>query len=218
MLVPTGRRRIERRLDSFVQNTAAIYRAVRDVSGADVVVDSSKLPPYGFLQAQSPGIDLRCVHLIRDPRATAYSWLRRSRAEGIIGEDYLPPIGTTESSMTWTAWNIVTELLWRSDSSHYTRIRYEDFVCDPQRWSGAMTALCGFANAALPIDHDKKLSVGVAHTVAGNPNRFDTGSIAIRADQAWEGLIGSRQRYAVTAMTLPFLRHYGYPIGRSSRR
>ena len=114
-----------------------LYRAIRDVSGAQVVVDSSKLPPYGFVQSQSAGVDLRCVHLVRDPRAAAYSWSRRSSTTADDGSatgpaGWLPEVGPAHSAITWTVWNVLTELLWRSDRERYLRIRYEDFVAEPR--------------------------------------------------------------------------------------
>lgn len=41
--------------------------------GDGVVVDSSKLPPYGALLGGLPGIELYVLHVVRDPRATAFS-------------------------------------------------------------------------------------------------------------------------------------------------
>ena len=115
------------------------------------------------------------------------------------------------------AWNIITELLWRKDSQRYLRIRYEDFVREPQQWSQRMTGLAGKPQALLPFDAEGRLNVGVAHTVAGNPNRFDSGSIGIRADQEWESRIATRQRLAVTALTFPVLHRYDYPVAPSRK-
>ena len=51
-----------------------LYAAMAAVTGARVIVASSKLPAYAHVLAATPGIDLRVVHLIRDPRGAAHSW------------------------------------------------------------------------------------------------------------------------------------------------
>lgn len=215
LLNSTTRQRVVEQSRPFIEATEKIYRAVRQVSGASVVVDSSKLPPYGFLQGQSDNVDLRCVHLVRDPRATAYSWLRRASTASDGGDGYLPPIGTVESSLTWTTWNLIAERLWSRDRKRYLRLRYEDFAADPQLWSRRACELAGVDNPSLPFDPDGCLNVGVSHTVAGNPNRFNSGAIRIRLDHEWNSLISNRQRLAATALTLPVLHRYGYRISRS---
>jgi hypothetical protein len=48
------------------------------------------------------------------------------------------------------------------------------------------------------------------HQVAGNPMRFRTGRVDIRADEAWRTGFGAARRRLVTALTLPLLARYGY--------
>jgi hypothetical protein len=213
LLTPPTRRRLVARMQPLMDATEALYRAIRDVSGAQVVVDSSKLPPYGFLQGQSPGVDLRCVHLVRDPRAAAYSWTKRTTA-GETGEDgarsWLPEVGPVHSAITWTTWNLVTELLWRRDRQRYLRIRYEDFVADPREWSRRVAAVAGVPDAALPFVDAHTIEVGVAHTAAGNPNRFNRGAVTIRSDERWRREFRRRDQIGVVGLTLPMFARYHY--------
>src|SRR4028119_1802817 len=57
-----------------------LYRAIQRVSGAGVIVDSSKRFSYAVLLSLLPFGDLRVVHLVRDSRAVAYSWARSSES------------------------------------------------------------------------------------------------------------------------------------------
>ena len=50
------------------------------------------------------------------------------------------------------------------------------------------------------------------HTVAGNPARFSGGAVRIRPDVEWEQRLGAAPRRIITALTLPWLRRYRYPI------
>ncbi len=219
MLAPPARRRLLARLQPFMEATEQLYRAIREVSGAQVVVDSSKLPPYGFVQGQSAGVDLRCVHLVRDPRASAYSWSRRSSKveEGSNGDSggggWLPEVGPAHSAVTWTVWNVLTELLWRGDRERYLRIRYEDFVANPREWSERAAELAGVEGSSLPFVDDRTVEVGVAHTAAGNPNRFTRGAVTIRSDDEWRRSFPRRQQLGVVGLTLPVFARYHYSWG-----
>ncbi len=210
MLAPRGRVRLQQRARPYLEAMERLYRAVRDVSGADVVVDSSKLPAYGFLVGASPGIDLRVVHLVRDPRATAYSWLRRSRTEGDANRPYLPRQGSTESALTWNTWNVVTELMWRDERERYLRVRYEDLVRDPRDEVCKVVEHAGMSGSQIPFVDDHTVRLEVAHTVAGNPNRFAQGDVEIRADDEWRDEISRGQLCSVTALTFPVMTRYGY--------
>lgn len=76
-LILLGRR--PTRLLGYRRLVAATYRAVREVSGARVVVDSSKNPVYGCLLSQMPGIRVHVLHLVRDSRGCCTRGERGSR-------------------------------------------------------------------------------------------------------------------------------------------
>ncbi|HEY3834131.1 MAG TPA: sulfotransferase domain-containing protein [Acidimicrobiia bacterium] len=218
MLAPPSRARLLKRMRPLMEANEQLYRAIREVSGAEVVVDSSKLPPYGFVQSQSAGVDLRCVHLVRDPRAAAYSWSRRSSKTADDGSatgpaGWLPEVGPAHSAITWTIWNVLTELLWRNDRERYLRIRYEDFVAEPRVWSQRVVELAGLPHAALPFVDDRTIEVGVAHTAAGNPNRFNRGAVSIRSDDEWRRRFPRRDQLGVVGLTLPMFARYHYSWG-----
>src|SRR5262249_12641352 len=120
-------------------------------------------------------------------------------------------------AMTWTVWNIVTELLWRGDRERYLRIRYEDFVADPRGWSQRVAALAGLPGASLPFVDDRTIDVGVAHTAAGNPNRFQRGAVAIRGDEEWRAHFPRRDQLGVVGLTLPMFARYRYSWGTGTR-
>jgi hypothetical protein len=52
----------------------------------------------------------------------------------------------------------------------------------------------------------------VSHTVSGNPNRFDTGAVALRQDSEWQNKMNPCDKALVTALTLPLLKHYRYQV------
>jgi hypothetical protein len=52
--------------------------------------------------------------------------------------------------------------------------------------------------------------LGVNHTIAGNPSRFQTGRLVLRDTGEWRTQQRAFSRWVATAVAFPFLRRYGY--------
>ena len=63
-----------RELDEYLDAHHRLYRAISDVSGAEVVVDASKSTAQLFALRRIEGLDLRVINLVRDSRGVANSW------------------------------------------------------------------------------------------------------------------------------------------------
>ena len=104
-----GRRQIVDAIPSgFLQDTARLYEAARNAAGAQVVVDSSKFAAYRFLLGLVPDLNVRVVHLIRDPRAVAFSWQRRSEPRQLEQTDEslrFPGRGALVAGLDWVLQN-----------------------------------------------------------------------------------------------------------------
>ncbi|HWC11865.1 MAG TPA: sulfotransferase [Acidimicrobiales bacterium] len=181
-----------------------LYTAVLTVSGGSVVVDSSKDPSYAYVLCASPSLDVSLVHLIRDSRAVAHSWTRqRVRPEIHWKTEYMrrrPPFLTARR---WVEYHLVLELLERR-VPRSLRVRYEDLAADPEAVVARVAGLTGGRPGPPPT--------GAAHSVAGNPVRFE-GPQPVRPDMAWVEEMAPDDRRLVTAVTAPLLARYGY-LGR----
>ena len=180
-----------------------------------VIVDSSKLPPYGALLGTLPGIDLRVLHLVRDPRGTAFSWRRRRGLDG-RGDGRLmsrPPVW--KAALLWLVWNGAAGRLWaRGDSGRYLRIRYEDFVADPERVIRRIAGFAGMSPARLPFTPAGQVLLAPTHSVAGNPSRHRVGPVPITDDDEWIWAMPTWSYALVTLISVPLLRRLGYPLRR----
>jgi sulfotransferase family protein len=212
MLTEGGRRKIRGRLGQFLDNTGRLYKAVQVVSGSRVIVDTSKEPAYGYALSMVPGVDLRVLHLVRDPRAAAYSWTKKKHQPDSEQREFMHQKTPAQSAVLWDAWNAAIEALWRQMPSKYLRLRYEDFVADPRRSFEEILKLTGEEDAELPLVGERDVKLGISHTVSGNPNRFDTGTVELRQDRAWQKQMKPRDRALVTALTLPLLTRYHYSV------
>ena len=211
MLAPRGERVLKERLEKLLINYRNLYEAIGSVTDSRVIVDSSKEPAHGYAMSLVPGVDFRVVHLIRDPRAAAYSWLKKKPQPDSEEIEHMVRFSPAKSSALWDSWNASAEALWRRTPEKYLRIRYEDFVADPRESLERILGLVG-VTAELPLAGERGVRLGVSHTVSGNPNRFDTGAVELRPDHEWISSMNPRDRTLVTALTLPLLSHYGYRI------
>ena len=198
--------------DELLEVLGRLYQAVQEHTGCRVIVDSSKAPLYAELLARSPGIDLYVVHLVRDPRATAYSWLRNKQLPDFGDTRQMQRLPPLKSSGLWTLWQTMSELLVGRPRDRYLRLRYEDFVRDPQAAVQQVAALVGEQPAVLPLLAAGAVRLQATHSVSGNPNRFETGTIQLRADSEWVRGLGGAHRALVTAVTWPLLVRYRYPL------
>lgn len=179
---------------------AATYRAIAARTGARVIVDSSKFASDAALLPRA-GITAAYVHLIRDPRAVAWSWLQPKR--------YTGRRGALASTWHWTGFNLAAEAVGRAHPHASLTLRYEDLTRSPRAAVGAVLDLVT-PGAVNPVGEDGTVELGGNHTVTGNPNRFERGRTAITEDLRWPGRLSARDRTLTTALALPLMRRYGY--------
>lgn len=198
----------EHRLEAFADVLGRLYRAVAMVSGARVVVDSTKDPAYGSLLRHVPAISLKTVHLVRDSRGVAYSWAKPPGGHGDgegLGRRFAPPV----SAVRWLLYNQLTQALAKRTAS--TRLRYEDLAKDPVAAIRRLAAFVGEDPAiAGDVVDGGAVHLSTDHTVTGNPNRRTHGGIEVRIDDEWTRSMPRAHRALVLGMTWPLLRRYGY--------
>ena len=203
-----------KRRDEFLLYLRDIYELLLEQEGASVVIDSSKDPSFLFLALEIPEIEVEVVHLVRDPRAVAYSWTtRKVQPEIVTDEVYMPTYRVSRSAAFWAATNLLAELASRR-AKRYHRLRYEDFTRDP---SGSVTrALDSEANSLPFVDGSVAEFSQSEHHVGGNPDRFQTGRVVISEDERWKSRLRWSQRLMVTALCFPLMVRYGYRVWTGS--
>jgi len=203
-------KRFQSNLEEYIKILRGLYKAIIEVSGAKVLIDSSKAPQHGLILSLITDIDLSVIHLIRDSRAVVYSWQRKKKRPEIYWkEEYMPRYGLLKAVGEWFLHNKLAELL-KKRASQYLLVRYEDLVERPRTSVANILHQLGFDNADLGFFHDERIvELEVDHTVSGNPLRFEQGMIEISPDLEWEQRLPALDRIATTILTYPLLRKYG---------
>lgn len=187
----------------------AVHRAAARVSGARVVVDSSKEIPTALALSHRDDVDLRVLHVVRDARGVAYSWSKtvaRPEADG----EAMPRFSPVRSTTFWLSGNLTVAGL-RHRGVPVARLRYEDLVADAAGSVERVWAELGLPGRAdVPMTAPDAIDLRPTHSVAGNPMRFRTGPTTLRRDDAWRTALDPRDRRVVTAMAWPVLKAYGY--------
>lgn len=219
LLVPWLRPEFHRQLRRYADGLSAIYRAVGQVSGAEVIVDSSKHPSTLYVLRRTPGIDLRALHLVRDPRGVAYSWSKQMERPERPGVAF-PRWPARTVGRRWITGNLLVAAL-RLVGVPVLRMRYEDLIADPARELNRVAAAVQrrAARTAPSFLHDgPEVDLAPAHTLAGNPMRFRTGRVQLSADEAWRTALPDAKRRLVGAITWILRIRYGYVGRRHSHR
>jgi hypothetical protein len=213
MVTPGASTAYRQRLARYAELMQALYGAIHRVSGASVIVDSTKHVSTAFLLRRVPGLDLRIVHLVRDSRGVAHSWTKEMRKPEVVGgEAYLDTYRPARMGARWLTYNLLFHALRADPAIPSELVRYEDLIRRP-----ISTARRVFDVAGLPVsDEDVAwlregwVPIEPEHTIAGNPMRFQHGRMPLRLDEKWRHSMEPRDRYVVSVVTSPLLLRYGY--------
>jgi UDP-N-acetylglucosamine transferase subunit ALG13 len=188
-----------------------ILRAILEVSGKPVIVDTSKHVSTALLLRQLPEIDLRVIHLVRDPRGVANSWSRVLARPEVQNEDRdMDTLHPGRLGLRWLWFNWAFSNIDRLGVPALT-IRYEDFVDDP---AGILDQIFSFAGVEMVgekmFDPSSPLILREGHSVSGNPRRLDRSPVELRVDEQWRTDLDPKMSSLVSRVTRPMLDRYRY--------
>lgn len=197
----------------YAKHLAGLYEGIRLTSKARVIVDSSKFPSDAILAAGLPGVDLHVLHMVRDPRAVAFSWRRKKEvADKPRAGGLLPRVSMLRSTVVWQVYNIVigTLVARAAGRGRYHLVAYEAFATSPAQTLRDVMNFLGEERTSVPEIEEGVTQMAASHTAGGNPNRFRTGETKISLDNEWSRAMPRWKRLLVSAMSWPTLRlmHY----------
>jgi hypothetical protein len=190
---------------------AALYRELAKAVPDTTFIDSSKNPRHAFLLAGSRGFCSRFIHLVRDPRAVAYSWTRLRLRSDVLGQQKaMLQQEAARTARQWLATNRWIEDWRKHHSLPLLRIRYEELVRQP---AGVLRQLAEFLEEpriGRILDGPSRVRVGNGHSLRGNPARSADGTVELKYDRDWETGLSGGQKKEIEAIARPLLEAYGF--------
>jgi len=161
---------LTRRFYDSVDQTLRVHEVIRQVSGARLVVNSSKAYRYGVAMHQRAPESVRLLLLTRDGRGVFHSRIK----SGMSRE---------KSLKAWkTYYRRALPLLDRSvEAAHVLQVRYEDLTRDPRRELARVCDFLGLTFSDAMLDFRARPS----HILNGNAMRRSPVA-EIRPDERWK--------------------------------
>jgi hypothetical protein len=205
LLNENGRRKLSKQIQPYLDSMLKVYQSIRKVTGCRMIVETSKDIHHGMLFGRYPELEHYTLHVIRDSRGVGYARVKRKKS--MIG-----------GAVNWLIFNSIHERLGQQHPERYLRIRYEDFVREPQATVQKILDMLPFSHLDKPIfTGHHTVHLEPTHNIAGNHKvRRLTGPVQIRTDDEWNSKLSGLRKALITAMTLPQLRRYGY-VGRGRK-
>jgi hypothetical protein len=212
LVSPWRPRRFTDALVAYTAMLSRLYLAITEVSGAGIVVDSSKRSSMAFVLRLMPDIDLRVVQVVRDPRGVAFSFDKLVPLEpGVALKEQMPRSKPRKVGRRWVTVNASVAALARFGVP-LVRVRYEDLVQDPRVELERILVMEGIDPAGQDFSFLTPDGVVVprTHAIASGRIRLQQGVVPLVADNAWRATMPARSRRLVSAITALTRRRYGY--------
>ncbi len=167
----------------FQDANRRLFEAVAAQAGVEWVVDSSK-DLSRLRRLLDTDLDVRVIHLIRDPRGVVSSTMRRGTSLETACREYVSE-------------HVGARHLLR-DRSHL-ELRYEDLAGAPV---ATLDRLMGWLGLTVEPQQLRGWRQVPRHDVGGNKMRFEA-TEDIRLDERWRTELSRAQRLRILALTLP---------------
>lgn len=160
-------------VEEYRRFNVAVARAVQEVSGRSIIVDSSKMPhrlTWLVRSGAADAWDLRVIYLLRDGRGVLSSYKRRGES-------------VCRSALAWRfRQDGIRAALAPLATDRILQVRYEDLCAAPEPTARRFCDFLGIPFEAAVMDFRSRTQ----HQVSGNPMRFET-TAQIRYDERWRG-------------------------------
>ena len=118
----------------YEELTYLLFKNIQSVNTAQYIVDSPKFPPRAFALLNNPYLDVFIIHLIKDPRAIAYSAIKRKKTSKTINPRWALPPDIWHLSLCWLMNNMQSDAIVKeAGDKRSLRVKYQDFALHPEK-------------------------------------------------------------------------------------
>ncbi len=189
-----------------------LYKSISRNTRSRVIIDSSKFPLYASVLKSIPDLDVYVVHILRDPRAVAYSWMHPKAVNNDLQGEEMERISPLISAGLWMVWNVTLSFMKYMTPKRYHLIKYEDFVRSPSSSIKEILAFAGESEHVLPFLSEFSVQMKSNHTLSGNPNRFNNGVVEIKQDIRWQSELSLFYKIFTVVLTWPLMVFYKFRL------
>ncbi len=169
-------------------------RAVLEVSGKRLFVDAQKDPARVRFLSRIEELDLYVIHLVRDARAGASSYMKHN-----------PANDARRGARRWLNANLTSDYARHHvPASRWMRLRYDDLCADHQGVIDHISDFTGTPRAAIPASFFE-----TPHHIVGNEMRL-AGTGEIRPDNSWRKRLDDVQVDVVRRVAGAANRRFGF--------
>ena len=159
---------VRRRVSEARASTWSLARSVLEETGTSVFVDTARDHQRPRYLAGAPGLGLKVIHLVRDPRGNVASIMKHTGVD--VGH----------AARQWRHYNVEADRVGRSfPRDAWMRLHYEELCAQPQE---TLDRVARFIEVE-PIPVSDHLQPSERHVI-GNSMRL-SGVEAIREDRSW---------------------------------
>ncbi|MGE5624341.1 MAG: sulfotransferase [Bacillota bacterium] len=197
-----------RKFSRYAEYTLALFSTIARLSGASIIVDSSKNPARALALSRVAGLDLRLLHLVRDVRGVAYSLripYRERPKDGPFAN--VKRRSNLRFAGTWALVNYFCERVRRQLHGPSLFLRYEDYTRNPDVALSGVADLLGVPRIDYAAGAGHLLKQG--HQIAGNDLRLKPVQ-KIAPDESWRSYFSFIMQKGLYLLVLPLMLRYRY--------
>lgn len=184
---------IRKRLEEARSSTWSLAKAVLEITGATIFVDTARDHQRPKYLAPHPMLDIKVLHLVRDPRGNVASIMNHTGVD------------VEKAARQWRHYNVEAERTRRYiDPESWMTLRYEDLCARPQETLDRIARFVGVEPAPMP----EPLDAGVRHII-GNSMRLK-GLDEIRLDERWRERLDESDLETIGRIAGETSRRFGY--------
>jgi hypothetical protein len=204
-----------RHFRSVQQHNRALLETIHEITGAKVIIDSSKVGLRLKYLLKDPEIDIRVIRLIRDGRGVALTYMDPmnfadafnpdKRAGGSGGNRNTERHSMIQAAHEWRRSNEEAEaIVARLDRSKWIEVRYENLCTNSNEVLRKIYGFLELSSAKIVINFRS-----VQQHVIGNGMRLDS-TTEISCDERWRTILSPKDILEFEKVAGKLNNQYGY--------